>query len=62
MNYLNKLLLSSKDFPKTFERSINHIKNKFLPDINNFLECYIGVTIPRCLKKIYKTLKGLKRE
>ncbi|WP_169805402.1 hypothetical protein [Methanobrevibacter cuticularis] len=50
-----------KKLSKNFERSINHIKNKFLPNTNNLLECYIGVTLPRYLKKRYKTLHGIKK-
>jgi len=55
-----EIALFIKRLSKTFERSINHIKNKFLPNTNNLLECYIGVTLPGYLKKRYKTLKGLK--
>ena len=50
-----------KRLSKTFERSTNHIKNKFLPNTNNLLECYIGITLPGHLKKRYKTTKGLKK-
>ncbi|MDR3062684.1 MAG: hypothetical protein LBU40_00905 [Methanobrevibacter sp.] len=50
-----------KKLSKNFERSINHIKNKFLPNTNNLLECYIGITLPRYLKKRYKTPQGIKK-
>ena len=46
---------------KTFEKSINHIKNNFLPNTNNLIECYFGVTLPGCIKRKFRTLKGLKR-
>jgi len=50
-----------KRLSKTFERSINHIKNEFLPNTNNMLECYFGVTLPGYLKRRFRTLKGLER-
>jgi len=50
-----------KRLSKTFERTINHIKNKFLPNTNNLLECYIGITLPKYLKRKYRTLEGLKK-
>ena len=54
-----QITLFIKRLSKTFERTINHIENKFLPNTNNLLECYIGVTLPRYLKRKYKTIKGL---
>ena len=51
-----------KKLSKTFERSINHIKNDFLPNTNNLLECYFGVTLPRYLKRRFRTLKGIERK
>jgi len=50
-----------KRLSKTFERSINHIKNDFLPNTNNLLECYFGVTLPGHFKRKFRTLKGIKR-
>ena len=50
-----------KRLSKTFEKSINHIKNEFLPNTNNLLECYFGVTLPKYLKRRFRTLKGLER-
>ena len=50
-----------KKLSKTFEKSINHIKNKFLPNTNNLLECYFGITLPGHLKRKFRTIKGIER-
>jgi chromosome segregation ATPase len=64
-NNENNLHEATKTFfnrlPKTFERVTNHIKNKFLPSTNNVIENYFGSTIPKLLKRKYRTLDGLKR-
>ena len=51
-----------KRLSKAFERSINHIKNDFLPNTNNLLERYFGVTLPKYLKRRFRTLKSLERK
>ncbi|KZX17816.1 hypothetical protein MBCUT_00130 [Methanobrevibacter cuticularis] len=58
----NPIAVFIKKLSKTFERSINYIKNKFLPNTNNLLECYIGVTLPRYLKKDTKHYTALKKD
>ena len=42
-----------------FDRAIAHIKYSFLDSTNNVLERCFGVTLPRYLKKRYRTDKGL---
>jgi len=50
--FLEKL---SKDINNT----LNHIKNEYIPNTNNKLEGYYKITLPRYLKRIFRTEKGL---
>ncbi|MDR2545411.1 MAG: hypothetical protein LBD03_07745, partial [Methanobrevibacter sp.] len=36
-----------------------HLQFDFLPTTNNKLENYFGVTLPRHLKKLYKTIESI---
>jgi hypothetical protein len=66
----NKLFDNLEDLPdeigtfikrlsKNFQRTINHTKHKFLPSTNNLIELYYGITLPKQLKRKYRTTKGL---
>lgn len=54
-SFIEKL---SKDIDKT----LNHIKNDDIPNTNNKLEGYYKITLPRYLKKIFRTDEGLNRK
>jgi DNA repair exonuclease SbcCD ATPase subunit len=67
----NKLKDKLKDLPneigsfikklmKNFQRTINHTKHKLIPSTNNNIELYFGITLPKQLKRKYRTIKGLK--
>jgi hypothetical protein len=64
-NNMGGLHESTKTFinrlSKTFERVTSHIKNKFLPSTNNVIENYFGTTLPKLLKRKYRTVEGFKR-
>ena len=44
---------------KNLDKSLNHITNKLIPSTNNLIENYFGTTLPRHLKRIFRTDKGL---
>ena len=44
---------------KDIENTLNHIKNNDIPNTNNKLEGYYKITLPRHLKRIFRTEKGL---
>ncbi|GAA5818374.1 MAG: conserved hypothetical protein [Methanobrevibacter sp. CfCl-M3] len=60
-NLLEPTKLFIKRLEKTFERTTKHIVHKFLPNTNNIIECYFGVTLPKLGKRKYRTIEGLKR-
>ena len=49
-----------KNLKKDFYSTIKHIINPEIPNTNNLLEGYYKITLPRHLKKIYRTEQGLK--
>ena len=51
-SFIEKL---SKDINST----LNHIKNDHIPNTNNKLEGYFKITLPRYLKRTFRTEKGL---
>ena len=46
---------------KDLDILINHIGNKDIPATNNIVENYYRTTLPQKHKRIYRTLKGLKK-
>jgi hypothetical protein len=44
---------------KNIDTTLNHIKNKLIPNTNNLLENYFGTTLPRHMKRIFRTDNGL---
>jgi chromosome segregation ATPase len=48
-----------KKLSKDIHSTLNHITNKDIPNTNNKLEGYYKITLPRYLKKIFRTDKGL---
>jgi hypothetical protein len=64
MNHLNKIPKDLADFVKNkikpnFDSYMRHLEFYFLPTTNNKMENYFGVTLPRHLKKIFKTIEGI---
>lgn len=49
-----------KNLKKDFDSTIQHIIHPEIPNTNNLLEGYYKITLPRHLKKIYRTEQGLK--
>ena len=47
---------------KNIDKTLNHIKNDDIPNTNNKLEGYYKITLPRYLKKIFRTDEGLNRK
>jgi transposase-like protein len=48
-----------KRLSKYFEKAINHITHDFLPNTNNLLERFYRFSLPKPMKKRYKTDKEL---
>ena len=48
-----------KNLSKDFDSTIQHIIRAEIPNTNNLLEGYFKITLPRHLKKIFRTDKGL---
>jgi len=48
-----------RNLSKDLERTLNHIIHDKIPNTNNKLEGYYKITLPRHLKKIYRTEKGI---
>ena len=46
---------------KNFEKLTNHIEDERIPNTNNLIELYFGTTLPKHLKRRYRTTKGLSR-
>lgn len=46
---------------KNFEKLTNHINDDFIPNTNNKIELYFKTTLPKNLKRRYRTIKGLIR-
>ena len=71
INRYNKLL-NDKRIPKKIKKFlerikdimphlINHIENDNIPSTNNKVEGFYKITLPGCKKRIYRTIKGVKR-
>jgi len=61
---MDKIPMELRNFINTklkpnFDSYMRHTLHDFLPTTNNTLENYFGVTLPRHLKKIYKTTEGI---
>ena len=48
-----------KKLAKDIDNTLNHITNKNIPNTNNKLEGYYKITLPRYLKRKFRTNKGL---
>jgi hypothetical protein len=64
MKHLDKIPKEFVDFVKNkikpnFQSYMKHLQFDFLPTTNNSLENYFGVTLPRYLKKLFKTVEGI---
>ena len=71
INRYNKLL-NDKRIPKKIKKFlekieeilpnlINHIENDDIPSTNNKVEEFYKITLPKSKKRIYRTIKGIKR-
>ena len=49
-----------KKFIINFKRCINHLNDKNISKTSNQIENYFRNTLPKSIKRIYKTKKGLK--
>ena len=49
-----------RNLSKDFDSTIQHIIRPEIPSTNNLIEGYFKITLPRHLKKIYRTEEGLK--
>lgn len=45
---------------KKFDKTITFYKNEIFPKTNNKIEGYFKITLPKCLKKRFRTIEGLK--
>lgn len=50
-----------KNLLKKFNKTTTYLKNDLIPKTNNKIEGYFKITLPKYLKRIYRTQKGLKR-
>ena len=50
-----------KNLNKKFDKTIEYYKNPDIPRTNNKIEGYFKITLPKHLKRIYRTKKGLIR-
>ena len=55
----NEIQSFIKNLSRDLNRTLNHIIDDKIPNTNNKLEGYYKITLPRYLKKIYRTEKGL---
>jgi len=51
-----------KKLSKDINSTLNHIKNDDIPNTNNKLEGYYKITLPRYLKRTFRTEEGLNRK
>ena len=59
--HLDKNLKKSLEkISKKFEKTITYYKNELIPKTNNKIEGYYKITLPKYLKKKFRTTKGLK--
>ena len=59
---LNPIIASFLDrIESKLDVMLNHLENESIPATNNTVENYYRTTLPRCQKRIYRTLEGLKR-
>lgn len=52
---------SAKRIQRNFTELTHFIENETIPKTNNLIELYFKTTLPRQLKRRYRTIKGLKR-
>ena len=50
-----------KNLNKKFDKTIEYHKNPQIPRTNNKIEGYFKITLPRHIKRIYRTREGLIR-
>ena len=48
-----------KNLNKKFDKTIEYYKNPDIPRTNNKIEGYFKITLPKYLKRIYRTKEGL---
>ena len=61
-NYLNPIIAKFLDNIKPdLDVILNHLMDTEIPATNNIIENYYRTTLPRSQKRIFRTLKGLKR-
>ena len=61
-NQLNPIIASFLDkIESKLDVMLNHLENESIPATNNKVENYHRTTLPKCQKRIYRTLNGLKR-
>ena len=66
MSQINELPNIIKDFLKNLEKKIdytlNHTIDRNIPKTNNLIELIYRTTFPGKIKRIFRTLKGAKRQ
>ena len=50
-----------ENLDKKFERTITYHSDPLIPKTNNNIERYFGITLPRYIKRRYRTIEGLTR-
>ena len=49
-----------KNLKKDFDKTINHIRRKYIPKTNNLFEGFFKITFPKKYKRRFRTEKALK--
>lgn len=56
--FLEKIVM--KKFVRNFKRYVNHLNDKNISKTSNKIENYFKNTLPKSIKRIFKTKNGLK--
>lgn len=51
-----------KNLSKNLEKTLQHIFHEEIPNTNNKIECYYKTTMPRYIKRIFRTTEGFIRQ
>lgn len=63
INELPKIIqVFLKKLEKKIDYTLNHTKNSEIPKTNNLIELIYRTTFPGKIKRIFRTLKGAKRQ
>ena len=63
INQLPKIIqIFLKNLEKKIDYTLNHTKNREIPKTNNLIELIYRTTFPGKIKRIFRTLKGAKRQ